>query len=130
MSEEHEGPSRRTFMAGAAAGVAGVGAALSPLRDVRLGSIEAWLQQHYHELGPDEMKDALARIEREAKEDLGVDLKCKDVKPTAKTKYAYALNLGVCVGCRKCAYACQNENTQRIAFDCRLWRFPAAFPVR
>jgi Fe-S-cluster-containing dehydrogenase component len=110
MSQEPEGPSRRAFMAGGAAGVGGVALALSPLRDLRTGSIEAWLQQHYHELEPAEMEKALARIEREGKEDHGVDLKCKDVKPTPKTKYAYALNLGVCVGCRKCAYACQNEN--------------------
>ncbi|MCA9552687.1 MAG: 4Fe-4S dicluster domain-containing protein [Myxococcales bacterium] len=86
-------------------------ASLSPLKEV-VGDIdiEAWLQQHYHELSPEQMKDVLARLEADAKRTYGVDVKVQDIKPRPDTKFAYALNLGVCVGCRKCAYACEKEN--------------------
>lgn len=105
---------RRSFLKNASVAVAGVSgtvAALSPLKEV-VGDfdVESWLQQHYHELSEDEMMDVLARLEAEAKETYGTDIKVRDVKPKENTKFAYALNLGVCVGCRKCAYACEKEN--------------------
>jgi len=105
---------RRSFLKRASvavAGVTGVMASLSPLKEV-VGDIdiEAWLQQHYHELSPEQMKDVLARLEADAKRTYGVDVKVQDIKPRPDTKFAYALNLGVCVGCRKCAYACEKEN--------------------
>ncbi len=107
-------PSRRSFLRGAAIAATGVGAvaaALSPLGEI-VGEfdLEAWLQQHYKELSPEALKEVLARLEQDAKRTYGVDVRVKDVKPQPNTKYAYALNLGVCVGCRKCAYACQKEN--------------------
>ncbi len=105
---------RRSFLKTASAAVAGVSgtiAALSPLGEI-VGEFdaEAWLQQHYHELSTEEMKDVLVRLEAEAKETYGVDVRVRDVMPKKDTKFAYALNLGVCVGCRKCAYACEKEN--------------------
>lgn len=109
-----EGVERRSFLKGAAAAVAGVGglmAALSPLGEMDGDfDLDAWAQQHYHELTPDEMKAVLARLEAEAKADYGLDIKIGDVKPIENTKFAYALNLSVCVGCRRCAYACEKEN--------------------
>ena len=100
--------------AGAVAGVGAVAAALSPLADLEEDleefDLDAWLQQHYHELTPADLETVLRRLEQEAKARYGVDIEIRDPKPTENTKFAYALNLGVCVGCRRCAYACQKEN--------------------
>ncbi len=112
--DPEEGTTRRNFLKAAAVTTAGVGAvaaSLAPLRELDATfDKEAWLQKHYHELTPAEMDKVLARLEDEAKAEYGVDVTVRDVKPKAKTKYAYALNLGVCVGCRRCAYACEKEN--------------------
>ncbi len=105
---------RRDFLKGGVAvvaGVASVAAALEPLRGLDgPPDVDAWLQSHYHEMTPDEKAAAIARLEAAAKAEFGVDITISDPQPEAKTKFAYALNLGVCVGCRKCAYACEAEN--------------------
>lgn len=108
-----EQPSRRGFVKAAAiaAGVGGVAAALEPLTAISGDfDVEAWLQDHYHELSPEEMERVLERLEKDAKETYGVDIEIEDVKPQENTRFVYALNLSVCVGCRRCAYACEKEN--------------------
>lgn len=110
---KQERPDRRTVLkgAGAAAGVAGIAAALAPLSGVvDEVSLSAWLQQHFRELDDAEREAIFRRLEAEAKETYGVDIKVGHTPAQEKTRFAYALNLGVCVGCRRCAYACQKEN--------------------
>jgi len=101
---------RRKFLAGAALGTGGLVAALSPLKDLEGQSLDAWLQSHFREMDAEEKKEVLERLEAEAKEEYGVEIKIKDLPAREKTRFGYALNLGVCVGCRRCAYACQKEN--------------------
>jgi molybdopterin-containing oxidoreductase family iron-sulfur binding subunit len=105
---------RRDFLKGgliAAAGVGAVATALAPLAQLKGEfNAEKWLQSHYRELDAEELVEVLARLEAEAKATHGVDIEIRDVKPKENTRFAYALNLGVCVGCRKCAYACEKEN--------------------
>ena len=105
---------RRDFLKGgliAAAGVGAVATALAPLAQLKGEfNAEQWLQSHYRELDAEELVEVLARLEAEAKATHGVDIEIRDVKPKENTRFAYALNLGVCVGCRKCAYACEKEN--------------------
>ncbi|MEK9145523.1 MAG: 4Fe-4S dicluster domain-containing protein, partial [Elusimicrobiota bacterium] len=36
----------------------------------------------------------------------------KDPPPLPGVEFAYALNIGRCIGCRKCVYACVKENNQ------------------
>ena len=52
----------------------------------------------------------LARLEKETKEQYGADVSIKDYKAQPGVKFGYALNLSICVGCRKCAEACHIEN--------------------
>mgnify|MGYP006178226527 CR=1 FL=1 len=39
-----------------------------------------------------------------------MDVSIQDFKPQPGVKFGYALNLSVCIGCRKCAEACHHEN--------------------
>ncbi len=99
-------------MAGATAAVAG---ALSPLKDLEgddLPSIQKLLQKHYKEMSPEEMNEALQRIEKEVEQRTGVEVTVKDVKPQEGVEFVYALNLSRCIGCRKCVHACVAENNQ------------------
>jgi molybdopterin-containing oxidoreductase family iron-sulfur binding subunit len=67
-------------------------------------------QDHYQRMTADEMKDALARIERRAKRKFGVDITCEDTKPIPGVVFGYALNISKCKGYRDCVHACVREN--------------------
>jgi len=114
------GVTRRDFfhsvggVVGAAGGLAALAAALSPLKDLDTGeySLEKFLQKHYKELTKEDMERILARIREEVKQRYDVIAEVKDFKPLIGVEYAYALNLGRCIGCRKCVHACVAENNQ------------------
>jgi molybdopterin-containing oxidoreductase family iron-sulfur binding subunit len=107
---------RRSFLqgaAGAAAGAAALAAALSPLKDYHPDiTIDQWLQQHYKELTDEELKVILENIAKEVKEKWGKDATVTAPNAMDGVEYAYALNLGRCIGCRKCVQACVKENNQ------------------
>jgi len=108
---------RRAFLKGAAgslAGLAGLAAALEPLWKLETGelTLEALLQKHYKRLTPEEMNRILAGLEQECERSYGVKPTIRDLPPQDGVQFAYALNIGRCVGCRKCAHACLKENNQ------------------
>lgn len=107
------GISRRTVLKGLGAtlGAAAFAKAIAPLTNWTADqSIDEFLQKHYKELGPVDMAIIMARLEAETKEEYGADVTIQDHKPQKGVKFAYALNLSICVGCRKCAEACHKEN--------------------
>lgn len=108
---------RRGFLRGtlgAVGGVAALAAALSPLKDIDQEdyTLEKFLQKHYKEMTPEDMKDVLARIRKEVEQQYKLSPHLRDVKPIDGVQFGYALNLGRCIGCRKCVYACVAENNQ------------------
>ena len=52
----------------------------------------------------------LRRLENETWKDYGAEVEITDHKPQEGVQFGYALNLSICVGCRKCAEACHHEN--------------------
>ena len=73
-------------------------------------SLDEYLQKHYKELTRAEMEAVLARIEERTLAEHGVAVTVRDPRPTPGVQFAYALNLSICIGCRKCAEACHVEN--------------------
>lgn len=106
--------SRRAFLGVAAAGAAGAAAAaLAPLKEIAdLPTLEQFLQQHYTELTPQDKEAILERIRKEVEAKYGVRPHLRDLPPQPGVEFGYALNIGRCVGCRKCVYACVEENNQ------------------
>ncbi|MFB6264065.1 MAG: 4Fe-4S dicluster domain-containing protein, partial [Bradymonadaceae bacterium] len=107
------GIDRRTMMKGAGAtlGMAAFAKAMAPMTEWAEDlTIDEFLQKHYKELSDDEMEQVLERIERETEEEYGAEVDVEDHRPTDGVKFAYALNLSICIGCRKCAEACHEEN--------------------
>jgi Fe-S-cluster-containing dehydrogenase component len=105
--------SRRTAVkAGAATlGLALLAKSIQPVFQWTAGmSAEEFLQKHYKELAPAEKAAVFKRLEEEAKAEYGRDVKIRDPQARPGVKYAYALNLSICIGCRKCAEACHKEN--------------------
>ncbi len=105
--------SRRTALKGAGAmlGALAFTRAAAPLRawsdDL---SVDEFLQRHYKELSPSDLQAVLRRLEEETARDYGAEVTIKDPRPQPGVKFGYALNLSICIGCRKCAEACHLEN--------------------
>lgn len=98
-------------LAGATLGFAAFAKAISPIFSwAKERSMDELLQNHYKELTPADMEKILARLESEAKTQYGADVEIRDPKALAGVKFGYALNLSICIGCRKCVEACHVEN--------------------
>ncbi|MDZ4694297.1 MAG: 4Fe-4S dicluster domain-containing protein [Deltaproteobacteria bacterium] len=108
-----EKPKRRVALKvlGATLGAGAFARAMAPLaswsKDLSMGE---FLQKHYSEMTPDEMNTVMRRLESNTKRDYGRDVNIRDIRPSEGVEFGYALNLSVCIGCRKCAEACHNEN--------------------
>ncbi len=96
---------------GATLGLAAWATALKPLTEWAADmNVDEFLQKHYRELKPDEKQAIFRRLEADCKAEHGVDVKIADPQPSEGVQFAYALNLSICIGCRKCAEACSIEN--------------------
>jgi Fe-S-cluster-containing dehydrogenase component len=117
LEEVYRPVTRRAFVKGAAAslaGVAGLMAALQPLLELESGavSLDDLLQKHYRELKPEDLQRILEALAARAEREHGVRPHLRDIKPLDGVEFGYALNLTRCIGCRKCAHACLRENNQ------------------
>jgi molybdopterin-containing oxidoreductase family iron-sulfur binding subunit len=105
--------SRRTALKGLGAmlGAAAFAKAIAPLTEwSSKQSVDEFLQKHYRELKPDQMQAVLRRLEADTKRNYGADVTINDYRPQEGVSFGYALNLSICIGCRKCAEACHDEN--------------------
>jgi len=108
---------RRTFLKGSAAamvGVAGLMGALRPLLELEHGTVtlDELLQRHYRELKPADLRRIMDQLAAKCETEYGVHPHLRDIRPLANVEFGYALNLTRCIGCRKCAHACLQENNQ------------------
>ena len=97
--------SRRRFLQ-----VLGAATATAAASDADASSWEEFFQQHYKRLTDEDKRAIFARLEAEVQEKYGVSVRINDPKPIDGVEFAYALNLQACVGCRRCEYACAQEN--------------------
>jgi len=85
--------------------------ALAPLKAFADGlSRDEFMQRHYKELSDEDKKQIFARLEAWTKREYGAEVSISDPSPRPATKFAYALNLTTCLGCRRCSEACHIEN--------------------
>lgn len=105
---------RRTALKvlGATLGAAAFAKAIAPLFDWSSQNLSAeeFLQKHYRELTPAQLQTVLHRLEHETEAEYGAEVHIGDHRPQPGVKFGYALNLSICIGCRKCAEACHVEN--------------------
>lgn len=99
-------------IAGAALGTAAFAKAVAPIVEWAEsgGSIDEYLQMHYRELSPDGLAAVLRLLEEETLRDYGAEVTIDDVPAQPGVQFGYALNLSICIGCRRCADACHQEN--------------------
>lgn len=97
---------------GSTLGAAAFARALAPLAQLRgEADMDSFLQRNYRELSDDDIADLIGRLEADARATYGRDdITIKDPQPMAGVEFGYALNLSMCIGCRRCAEACHKEN--------------------
>lgn len=66
--------------------------------------------RHYKELTPKDKERLLRRLEAETLARTGVRVTIEDPPPLEGVKFAFALDLSACIGCRRCVEACAREN--------------------
>jgi Fe-S-cluster-containing dehydrogenase component len=104
---------RRNLLKGAGAtlGAAAFAQAMAPLTKWTADlSFDEFLQKHYKEFTREEMAVVLRRLEEETEREYGRKVSIQDLPPQEGVSFGYALNLSICIGCRKCAEACHQEN--------------------
>jgi Fe-S-cluster-containing dehydrogenase component len=104
---------RRTVLkaAGATLGATAFAAAIAPLTQWKPAeSVDEFLRRHYKELTPEDLAAVCRRVEADEKRTHGIDVHVAAPPPQPGVQFGYALNLSICVGCRRCAEACHKEN--------------------
>ena len=102
---------RRRFLQGL--GITSIAAAAGTPAWGGMSFADAWgdfFQDHYQRMSQAEIEEALARIERNAKQRYGVDINCENTPPQAGVVFGYAINIANCKGYRDCVHACVEEN--------------------
>ncbi len=107
---EDEHGTRRAFLKLAGAAAAATAAVAATGCGSTAPTTEEFLRQHYKKLSAEEKQRIFARIEEETKARTGVTTHISDPPPLDGVEYAYALNLSVCNGSRRCVEACAREN--------------------
>lgn len=100
---------RRTFLKGAALGLAGTAL---PLNRADASFWEAFFQKHFREMNDAEIKKVIQRLEKEAEQKYKRQIKIGSEKAIPGVLFGYGLDLSRCIGCRRCVYACVEENNQ------------------
>ncbi len=101
--------SRRRALKGLAAGM---GALALPGKHASASVWESFFQKNFRELSREEIREILARLEREYSARFRKDVKVKATAPIEGVLYGYGLDLSRCIGCRRCVYGCVTENNQ------------------
>lgn len=97
-------PDRRTFLQGAASvlGMLAVGSC----------SWQEFFQNNFRRMSKKEIEETVQRLRDEYKQKYGKDFVVGTEGPIDHTLFGYGLDIQRCIGCRRCVYACVDENNQ------------------
>jgi molybdopterin-containing oxidoreductase family iron-sulfur binding subunit len=90
---------------GAVAGVPGAARAVE-------FDLESFFQKHFTELSQEDLDSLLQRLERKYSEKYGKPITVGAIGPNDGVVFGYGLDISRCIGCRRCVYACVEENNQ------------------
>jgi len=71
-----------------------------------------FFRDHLREMSPEEIARMLKELEAKYSAQAGKSVEVRMDGPRPGVEFAYALDISRCVGCRRCVYACVQENNQ------------------
>lgn len=101
--------SRRNFIKTLPVAMAGSAIAMSSCSS---RDLDEFFQDNFKTLSKVEIDEILFNLEQKYSEKYGKKFSVSDKPATDDTLFGYALDLSRCVGCRRCEYACVDENNQ------------------
>jgi Fe-S-cluster-containing dehydrogenase component len=106
----------KVLAGGVVAGTQALGAC-SPLsaatpeeRELKQLAWQEYIKDNYRLMTDEERAETIARLERLAKLQSGVDVNIQSTGPQPGVQFGYAFNISKCKGFRRCVEACINEN--------------------
>lgn len=108
MKNQDKSNSRRNFLKNLAL-VAGGSIALSSCRSK---AMKEFLQKSFRTLTKKEKKEIVRNLELKYTAKYGKEFHVSDESAAGGIEFGYALDLSRCIGCRRCVYACVEENNQ------------------
>lgn len=106
--QESKKESRRGFLKKLPAVAAGTAA----LASCNSETFNEYIQQNFRTLTNEEKDEIIRRLEEKYEEKYGKKFTVSDQPAEDNVLFGYALDLSRCVGCRRCVYACVEENNQ------------------
>ncbi len=111
-SGEESGSTRRDFLKKATTVSAGALVGAPAVANALDFDMETFLQQNFRELSDDDLKELVERLETKYSKKYDKDVSVKATGPIDGVLYGYGLDISRCIGCRRCVYACVEENNQ------------------
>jgi len=103
-AQENLLPNRRTFLAAATS--------LFGMMAVSSCSWQEFFQNHFKRMSKKEIDETIERLRTEYRAKYGKDFTVGTEAPIDGTLFGYGLDIQRCIGCRRCVYACVEENNQ------------------
>jgi Fe-S-cluster-containing dehydrogenase component len=75
-------------------------------------ALRDFFAKHFKEMSPEELAAAVARWEKRYSEQYHKPVSVATTPAQEGVLFGYALDVSRCIGCRKCVYACVEENNQ------------------
>ncbi len=100
---------RRVFMAGGTTAMAAIAAGIT---GAPAGFIENLLHKNFKEISPERLQRIVQEMEADYTAKYGKTVTVSTTGAQPGVVFGYGLDLSRCVGCRRCVYACVNENNQ------------------
>ena len=99
-------PSRRDFLCVVAGCTAAAASSCSDLTHTE------WFRSRFCELSDSDKARIVGDLEREHSASFGKTVTVGTEGPRPGVRFGYALDISRCIGCRRCVYACVEENNQ------------------
>ena len=99
-----DGVSRRTFLCSLASCAAALAGGCGDITHT------SWYRKNFRELSKTELAEILKGLEGEYSKTYGKPVQVSAQGPLPGVEFGYALDLSRCIGCRRCVYACAEEN--------------------
>ncbi len=99
---------RRTFLKASAVASSTAAMAACGSKSAR----DEFMQKNFRTMSRDEIGEVIQRLESQYTQKYGKDFTVSAAEAMPETFFGYALDISRCIGCRKCVYACVEENNQ------------------
>jgi Fe-S-cluster-containing dehydrogenase component len=108
---EDNAKTRRDFLKMVSMGAL-AGLSLGSLSSCHQAEVEEFLQKRFLEMSAEEKKQMIKRLEDRYLNKYGKKFRISTQQADPGVLWGYGLDIARCIGCRRCVYACVNENNQ------------------